>query len=74
MHPQANNEAEVTNMTLLNGLKTRLGEVKGNWMDELHLVLWANQTIQRILIGETPFSLAFGIEAIILMEIGLPSF
>ena len=29
-HPQSNGQTEVTNRTLLQGLKTRLGKAKGN--------------------------------------------
>lgn len=72
-YPQAS-EAKVTNRTLLQGLKAWLGQAKGYWVDKLHYVLWAYQTTQRILTGEIPFSLAFGTEAIISMEIRLPSF
>ncbi|GJX97849.1 reverse transcriptase domain-containing protein [Tanacetum coccineum] len=38
-HPQANGQTEVTNRTILQGLKTRLGKAKGNWVDELPNVL-----------------------------------
>lgn len=71
-HSLANDEAKVINRTLLEGIKGRLVHAKGYWIDKLHHVLWAYRTIQRISIGETHFSPAFGIEAIILVEIGLP--
>ena len=38
-HPQANGEAEVTNRTLLQGIKTRLEKAKVTWADELYHVL-----------------------------------
>ena len=72
-HPQSNGEVEVTNRTLLHGLKTRLNEAKGLWVDELGSVLWAYRTTPRIPTGESPFSLAYGTEAMIPLEIGLPS-
>ncbi|KAL0436078.1 UNVERIFIED_CONTAM: Gag-Pol polyprotein [Sesamum radiatum] len=34
-NPQANGQAEVTNRIILQQLKTRLGEAKGNWVHEL---------------------------------------
>lgn len=47
--------------------------VKGWWVDELYHVLWTYHTTQRTSTGETPFNLAFRIEAIIPLEVGLPS-
>lgn len=47
---------------------------KGIWVDELHHVLWTYQMIQRIPIEETSFNLAFGIEVVFPIKIGLPSF
>ena len=38
-HPQSNGEVEVTNWIILHGLKTRLNEAKGLWVDELGSVL-----------------------------------
>ena len=72
-HPQSNDEVEVTNRTILHELKTRLHEAKGLWVEELNSVLWAYRTTLRIPIGESPFSLAYGMEAMIPLEIGLPS-
>ena len=72
-HPQTNGEAEVTNRTLLQEIKTRLKKAKGTWADELYHVLWAYRTTQRLPTGETPFALAFGTEAVIPIELKLPS-
>ena len=44
-HPRANGEAEVTNRTLLQELKTRLDRAKGSWTDEIYNMLWAYRTI-----------------------------
>ena len=63
----------MTNRTILHGLKTRLNEAKGLWVDELGSVLWAYRTTLRVPTGESPFSLAYGTEAMISLEIGLPS-
>ena len=59
--------------TVLRNLKTRLERAKGLWVDELLGVLWAYGTTLRAPIGETPFSLAFGAEAVIHVEIGVHS-
>ena len=37
-------------------------------------MLWSYRTSFRPTTGETPFSLAYGVEAVILVEIGLPTF
>jgi hypothetical protein len=36
-------------------------------------VLWAYRTTPRRSTGETPYSLAYGTEAVILLEVGLPT-
>ena len=47
--------------------------VKGAWPEELPIILWTYRTTARNPIGETPFNLTYGIEAVILVEIGLTS-
>ena len=51
----------------------KLEEHKGLWVDELPKVLWAYRKTSRTSTGETPFSLAYGVEAIIPVEVGIPS-
>uniref|UniRef100_A0A2N9FJ42 Integrase catalytic domain-containing protein n=1 Tax=Fagus sylvatica TaxID=28930 RepID=A0A2N9FJ42_FAGSY len=46
---------------------------KGKWVEELPSVLWTHTTIIRKSIDETPFALAFGVEAVIPLEVGLPT-
>ncbi|XP_057463838.1 uncharacterized protein LOC130753679 [Actinidia eriantha] len=46
---------------------------KGRWVDELANVLWAYRTTPRRATNETPYSLAFGFEAVIPLEVGLPT-
>lgn len=72
-HPQANGQVEVTNRTLLHGLKTRLDKARGDWVENLPNVLWAYRTTPRTATKETPYSLVYGSEAVIPAEIGLPS-
>ncbi|WP_271039623.1 reverse transcriptase domain-containing protein [Agrobacterium sp. ST15.13.040] len=72
-HPQSNGQVEVSNRTIKDGLKKRLGEAKGKWPGELQSVLWSYRTTPRRATGETPFSLVFGTEAIIPIEIVQPS-
>ena len=72
-HPQANGQTEVMNRTIVLRLKKRLLEKKGNWPDELINVLWAHRTTPCRSTGETPFSLVYGVEAVIPVDIGAPS-
>ncbi|KAK3028740.1 hypothetical protein RJ639_037763 [Escallonia herrerae] len=73
VHPQTNGQTEVTNRTLLQGLKKKLDGAKGLWVEELPKILWAYHTTTCTATCETPFNLAFGTEALIPLEIGLPS-
>ena len=42
-------------------------------MEELSDVLWTYQTMPRKSIGENPFSMTYGVEAVILLENGFPT-
>ena len=42
-------------------------------MEELPHVLWTYRTIPRRSTGETPFSMTYGVEAVIPLEIGFPT-
>ena len=72
-HPQTNGQAEVTIRTLKATLKTKLENLKGKWVEYLPEVLWAYRTKQKSATRETPFALAFGTEAVALVEVGLKS-
>uniref|UniRef100_A0A2N9GE01 Integrase catalytic domain-containing protein n=1 Tax=Fagus sylvatica TaxID=28930 RepID=A0A2N9GE01_FAGSY len=72
-YPQSNGQAEASNKTVLDGIKKRLEDAKGRWVKELPNVLWTFRTMPRRSTGETPFSLAYGSEAVIPLEIGLPT-
>ncbi|KAI5311349.1 hypothetical protein L3X38_000014 [Prunus dulcis] len=72
-YPQGNGQAEASNKILLDCLKKRLEGAEAKWVDELPGVLWAYRTTKRRSTGETPFSLAFGTEAIIPPHITVPS-
>ncbi|CAA0840169.1 Unknown protein, partial [Striga hermonthica] len=71
-HPHANGQVEVTNRIILNGLKMRLEKASGTRVDELTSVLWAYKTTPRST-GETPFSLVYGMEALLPIEVELQS-
>ncbi|KAL5555089.1 hypothetical protein UlMin_037325 [Ulmus minor] len=70
-HPKSNGQVEAVNKTIKQTLKKKLEKSKGAWVDELPLVLWAYRTSFRAATGETPFSLAYGVEAVIPIEIKL---
>ena len=72
-HPQANGEVKVMNRTILRGIKTKLEKTKRSWVDELYHLLWAYRTTPGVPTEETPFSLTFGMEAVILIKIEVPS-
>ena len=62
------------NRSLLKIIKTRLEGTKGIWPKELPSILWVYRTTARTPIGETPFRLTYGSEAVIPTEIGLTSY
>ena len=72
-HPQSNGQAEVTIRTLKSALKTKLENLKGKWVEYLPEVLWADRTTRKSATQETPFALAFGIEAVDPVEVELKS-
>ena len=72
-YPQNNRQEETTNKTLLNALRKRLEGAKRKWVDELLGILWAYRTTSRRSMKTTPFILAYGMEAIILTKIGMPT-
>ena len=69
-YPQGNGQVEAVNKVIVNGLKKRLDEAKGGWVEELPHVLWTYRTTPRKSTGETPFSMTYGAEAVILLESG----
>ncbi|GKA83830.1 reverse transcriptase domain-containing protein [Tanacetum coccineum] len=73
-HPQANGLVEKANKSLMHGLKARLGRERVGWVDELPNILWAHRTMLKTSNGETPFSLTYGSEAVIPIEIGMPTY
>ncbi|XP_070002056.1 uncharacterized protein [Nicotiana sylvestris] len=69
-HLVGNGQAESTNKVIISNLKKRLEELKGNWPEVIPGVLWSYRTTAKISTGETPFSLVYGTEALIPVEIG----
>ncbi|XP_071718923.1 uncharacterized protein [Rutidosis leptorrhynchoides] len=65
----ANGLCEVTNRDIVSGIKKRLNEKWNGWVDELSNVLWAHRTTFKKSTSETPFSLVYGSEAMIPVEV-----
>ena len=72
-YPQGNGQAETINKVIVNGLKKRLDDAKGKWVEKLPHVLWTYRTTPRWSTRETPFSMTYGVEAIISLETGFPT-
>ena len=72
-YPQRNGQAEASNKTLLTTLKKRLDAAKGKWVDELPGVLWVYRTTIERPTNISPLALTYGMEAIILTKIGMPT-
>ena len=71
-YPQGDEQVEAVNKVIANGLKKRLDDAKGKWVEELPHVLWTYRTIPCRSTGETPFSMTYGAETVIPLEIGFP--
>ena len=69
-YPQGNGQANAVNKVIVNWLKKRLDDAKGKWVEELPHVLWTYRTTPRRSTGETPFSMTYGAETVIPLEIG----
>ena len=54
----------------MNGLKKRLDDEKGKWVEELSHILWTYRTTPCRSIDETPFSMTYGVETVIPLESG----
>ena len=72
-YPQGNEQVKVVNKVIMNGLKKRLDNAKGKWVEELSHVLWTYRTTPRRSTGETPFSMTYGAKAVISLETDFPT-
>ncbi|KAK8923848.1 hypothetical protein KSP39_PZI019755 [Platanthera zijinensis] len=67
-HPRSNGQVEAANKLIVNLLKKKVINLKGNWAEQLPSVLWALRTTPNSATGETPFKLSHGSEALIPVE------
>lgn len=72
-YAQSNGQAKATNKTLLTALKKRLEKAKGKWVEEPPSVLWDYQMTLRRPTRNTPFSLTYGMDTVIPIEISMPT-
>jgi len=72
-HPQTNGQAEAANKVILVELRKGLNNAKGRWPEELVEVLWAYRCNPQSATNKSPFSLVYGVDAMIPVEIGEPS-
>jgi len=72
-YPQGNGQAEATNKTIKKILAKTIQQNGRDWHDKLPYSLWSYRTSMRTMIGATPYSLVYGDEAAIPLEIEIPS-
>ena len=56
----------------MNGLKKRLDDAKGKWVEELPHVLWTYPTTPLRSTGYTPFLMTYGAETVIPLKTEFP--
>ncbi|XP_074351517.1 uncharacterized protein LOC141690633 [Apium graveolens] len=66
-------QTEAINKIIKHTLKAKLEEKKGDWPEEMPMVLWSYNTTPRSTTGETPFLLTYGYEAMVPVEVGAGS-
>jgi hypothetical protein len=71
--PQTNGQIERVNQTLVCILRKIVHDSKKDWDSKLAATLWAYRTAYKITTRATPFSLVYGIEAILPIKFEIPS-
>ncbi|XP_074288822.1 uncharacterized protein LOC141613976 [Silene latifolia] len=72
-YPKANRNVESSNKVVIGCLKKKLKSRRGRWAEDLPLVLWADRTTSKTSIGQTPYSLVYGFEAVIPAKVHVPT-
>ncbi|XP_028114984.1 uncharacterized protein K02A2.6-like [Camellia sinensis] len=68
-YPQRNGQAEAANKTLIRILSKMMDEARGIWSEQLPVAFWAYRMSKRRLTQATPFSLVYGSEIVLLVEL-----
>jgi hypothetical protein len=72
-HPQANGMIERGHTAIVDALSKMTNGGLKNWVTNLHSVLWADRTTIRRTTGLTPFRLNYGNEAVLPIELEIPT-
>ena len=72
-YPAANILTEAFNKTIKKLLKKFVSKSKRDWDDKLGECLWAYRTTVRTPTKATPFSLVYGCDVVLPLEIQIPS-
>jgi transposase InsO family protein len=72
-YPQGNGLAESTNKNLIKIIKRTVSENHKNWHNALLNAIWADRVTPKTVVGNSPFFLIYGREAILPPHILLPS-
>ena len=70
--PHTNGEVEAANKNIKRILR-KMVETSRNWSEKLPFALWAYRTSFRTSTGATPYSLVYGMEAVLFVEIEIGS-
>ncbi|KAA0050120.1 uncharacterized protein E6C27_scaffold675G001370 [Cucumis melo var. makuwa] len=68
-----NGLAEAFNKTLCSLLKKMVSKTKRDWQEKIGEALWVYRTTHRTPTGVTPYSMVYGVEAILPLEREIPS-
>jgi hypothetical protein len=72
-YPQGNGLAESTNKNLIKIIKRTDSENHKNWHNTLFNTIWADRVTPKTIVGNSPFFLVYGREAILPLHVLLPS-
>ena len=72
-YAQANGQAEASSKVLINILEKMLEDNPRDWYKILSETLWAYRTSKRYSTGVSPYSLTYGQDAVLPMEVVVPS-
>ena len=72
-HPRANGQTEKTNGILCKILTKTISGAGNDWDTKLFAALWAYRTAYKVTTNATPFQLVYGQEAILPIELEIPS-
>jgi hypothetical protein len=72
-YPQGNGLEGLTNKKLIKIIKRKLSENQKNWHNALFNAIWIDRVTSKTAIGNSPFFLVYGREAILPLHVLLPS-